>query len=153
MKDEMEKQKQQMEQQMEQQKQALQEEIHRLKNNSIETHSATASAVLNKSNTATLAPSNEATQHHKRVSTQLPSNWKKHIDANGKQFYSDGSRSTWDPPEGSTGGRTGTPPVTTSEPTTTTTDPDVEIHQDDRGRRYSYNAGTGESKWMEDESE
>ena len=44
--------------------------------------------------------------------------------------------------------------TTESDATTTeTTDSDIEIHQDTRGRRYSYNAGTGESKWLDDESE
>jgi hypothetical protein len=44
-------------------------------------------------------------------------------------------------------------PTTTSETTTTDTTeaPEIEIHRDERGRRYSYNNNDGETKWVDDD--
>ena len=45
-------------------------------------------------------------KHHTRDSTKLPPDWNKYNDDQGKRYYSNNNtqESSWDAPEGSTGG-------------------------------------------------
>ena len=59
--------------------------------------------------TATTAAAGRRHQHHTRTSTQLPPDWNKHKDGEGRRYYSNDQtqESSWVAPEGSTGGSTG----------------------------------------------
>jgi hypothetical protein len=56
--------------------------------------------------------------HHARASTQMPSGWDKHYDEEGNRFYEDAQTgaTSWDAPEGATGGSTGIPAATLLDP-------------------------------------
>ena len=51
----------------------------------------------------------DSPQHHARMSTKLPSNWNKHVDPQGKRYYSNTEtrETSWTAPDGATGGSSG----------------------------------------------
>ena len=55
-------------------------------------------------------------KHHTRVSTQMPAEWQKHRDDQGRRYYSDQQGvSSWTAPAGATGGSTGVARVETKQ--------------------------------------
>ena len=52
------------------------------------------------------AGANQGHMHHSRGSTQIPVGWDKHVDDEGNRFYAhdESGTTSWEPPEGSTGG-------------------------------------------------
>ena len=121
-------------------------------------------AVASKAVAASAAASaaTSVNNHHARNSTQLPPDWDKHKDDQGRKYYGNATtqESQWTAPEGSTGGSTGGAETASVNPMNdgkqkkqdharneTQLPPDWDKHKDDQGRKYYGNATTQESQW------